>query len=204
MKIIIDIDKCKELGITLDEAFYLLALYSKNPIRLETFQQITSHGLMEYQMLRNGFPALCSISEKGIEVAESLLLDSEFNEKSIDSNGKSEDRFNILADKLRALFPKGRKEGTNLQWRDSTAIISKRLKIIVKKYGITFTDEEAIDATKRYIESFNGDYRFMQVLMYFIFKNEIVNGVREERSQFMSYLQNKEDVINNDWSHELV
>ena len=204
MKIIIDTDKCKELGITLDEAFYLLALYSKNPIRLETFQQITSHGLMEYQMLRNGFPALCSISEKGIEVAESLLLDSEFNEKSIDSNGKSEDRFNILADKLRALFPKGRKEGTNLQWRDSTAIISKRLKIIVKKYGITFTDEEAIDATKRYIESFNGDYRFMQVLMYFIFKNEIVNGVREERSQFMSYLQNKEDVINNDWSHELV
>lgn len=204
MKIIIDIDKCKELGITLDEAFYLLALYSKNPIRLETFQQITSHGLMEYQMLRNGFPALCSISEKGIEVAESLLLNSEFNEKSIDSNGKSEDRFNILADKLRALFPKGRKEGTNLQWRDSTAIISKRLKIIVKKYGITFTDEEAIDATKRYIESFNGDYRFMQVLMYFIFKNEIVNGVKEERSQFMSYLQNKEDVINNDWSHELV
>lgn len=204
MKIIIDTDKCKELGITLDEAFYLLALYSKNPIRLETFQQITSHGLMEYQMLRNGFPALCSISEKGIEVAESLLLDSEFNEKSTDSNGKSEDRFNILADKLRALFPKGRKEGTNLQWRDSTAIISKRLKIIVKKYGITFTDEEAIDATKRYIKSFNGDYRFMQVLMYFIFKNEIVNGVREERSQFMSYLQNKEDVINNDWSHELV
>lgn len=40
--------------------------------------------------------------------------------------------------------------------------------------------------------------------MYFIFKNEIVNGVREERSQFMSYLQNKEDMVNNDWTHELV
>ena len=204
MKIVIDTDKCKELGITLDEAFYLLALYSKNPIRLETFQQITSHGFMEYEMLRNGFPALCTISREGIEVAESLLLDSEYTEQREDSEGKIRDRFDILADKLRELFPKGRKEGTNLQWRDSTAIISKRLKTIVKKYGVTFTDEEAIDATKRYIESFNGDYRFMQVLMYFIFKNEVVNGVREERSQFMSYLQNKEDMVNNDWSHELV
>ena len=159
---------------------------------------------MEYEMLRNGFPALCTISREGIEVAESLLLDSEYTEQREDSEGKIRDRFDILADKLRELFPKGRKEGTNLQWRDSTAIISKRLKTIVKKYGVTFTDEEAIDATKRYIESFNGDYRFMQVLMYFIFKNEVVNGVREERSQFMSYLQNKEDMVNNDWSHELV
>ena len=144
------------------------------------------------------------MTQKGIDVVESVILNSEYTEKAEDSNGKMRDRFDILADKLRELFPKGRKEGTNLQWRDSTAIISKRLKTIVKKYNITFTDEEAVDATKRYIESFNGDYRFMQVLMYFIFKNEIVNGVREERSQFMSYLQNKEDMVNNDWTHELV
>lgn len=204
MRIVIDTDKCKELGMTLDEAFYLLALYSKNPIKLETFQQITSHGFMEYQMLRNRFPSLCSITSRGIEAAESLLLNSEYTEEKTDSEGRLRDRFDILADKLRELFPKGRKPGTNLQWRDSTAIISKRLKTVVKKYGVQFTDEEAVDATKRYVESFNGDYRFMQVLMYFIFKNEIVNGTKEERSQFLSYLQNTEDMVNQDWSHELV
>lgn len=204
MKIVIDIDKCRELGMTLDVAFYLLALYSKHPIKLETFEQMISHGFMEYKLLRHGFPTLCEITPEGIESAESLLLNSEYTERREDSEGNIRDRFDILADKLRELFPKGRKEGTNLQWRDSTAIISKRLKTIVKKYGISFTDEEAIDATKRYIESFNGDYRYMQVLMYFIFKNEIVNGTKEERSQFMSYLQNKEDMVNNDWSYELV
>lgn len=204
MKIVIDLAECDKLGITFDEIFYLLSIYSKSPIEAKTFRHIDSLGLVDYQILRDGFPVSCGMTQKGIDVVESVILNSEYTEKAEDSNGKMRDRFDILADKLRELFPKGRKEGTNLQWRDSTAIISKRLKTIVKKYNITFTDEEAVDATKRYIESFNGDYRFMQVLMYFIFKNEIVNGVREERSQFMSYLQNKEDMVNNDWTHELV
>ena len=204
MKIVIDLAECDKLGITFDEIFYLLSIYSNTPIEAKTFRHIDSLGLVDYQILRDGFPVSCGMTQKGIDVVESVILNSEYTEKAEDPNGKIRDRFDILADKLRELFPKGRKEGTNLQWRDSTAIISKRLKTIVKKYNITFTDEEAIDATKRYIESFNGDYRFMQVLMYFIFKNEIVNGVREERSQFMSYLQNKEDMVNNDWTHELV
>lgn len=202
-KVVIDLDKCKELDIPLDVVFYLLALYTRSPIRLETFQELCSRGFMEYQLLRKGFPALCSITSEGIDAIESIILNSEFQEKVMYCD-KVRDRYDVLADKLRALFPAGRKPGTNLQWRDSTSIISKRLKTIVKKYGVTFTDEEAVDATKRYIESFNGDYRYMQVLMYFIFKNEIVNGTREEKSQFLSYLQNKEDMVNQDWSHKLV
>ena len=136
MKIVIDLDECDKLGITFDEIFYLLSIYSNTPIEAKTFRHIDSLGLVDYQILRDGFPVSCGMTQKGVDVVESVILNSEYTEKAEDSNGKIRDRFDILADKLRELFPKGRKEGTNLQWRDSTAIISKRLKTIVKKYNI--------------------------------------------------------------------
>ena len=100
---------------------------------------------------------------------------------------------------MQELFPEGKKPGTKLMWRDSQAIIGKKLKAVVKKYGAKFTDEQALEATKKYVESFNGDYQFMQVLKYFISKRNQLTG--EETSQFLSYLENadQEDVNNDSW-----
>jgi len=107
-----------------------------------------------------------------------------------------DDRYIALADKLRELFPNGRKEGTNYMWRDSTMAIAKKLKTLSHKFNVTFTDEEAIEATKRYINSFNGDYRFMQLLKYFILKRDL--NKQEETSQLLSFIQNEDISINND------
>ena len=107
---------------------------------------------------------------------------------------------------MRETYPKGLKPGTNYQWRDSTAIIADRLMKLVAKYNIEFTDEEAIEATKRYISSFNGNYRYMQILKYFISKQKPVEGApAEQNSQFLSFLQNKDSIIENqDWTANLV
>ena len=115
-----------------------------------------------------------------------------FEESNVPSNVAKKD-FGVLADKLRELYPSGKKEGTNYMWRDSTMTIAMKLKNLdemCKKYGLhRFTDEEAIDATKRYVESFQGNYQFMQLLKYFILKQSYEKA--EKASQLLSYIQNE-------------
>ena len=78
-------------------------------------------------------------------------------------------------------------------WRDSKIIIAKRLRALVKNTGITLNEEEVLDATRRYVTSFNGDYTLMRVLKYFISKKDKITG--EESSELLSFMENKEDVI---------
>ena len=101
-----------------------------------------------------------------------------------------------LADKLRALYPSGRKEGTAYMWRDSTKTIAKKLLTLKAKYNAVFTDEQAIEATKKYVETFNGNYAYMQLLKYFILKKDLIKG--EETSQLLSYIENEDNIHSND------
>lgn len=126
------------------------------------------------------------ITPEGIKVIESILLNSEITEQH-----NNVDRFTSLAAKLRELYPTGRKAGTAYQWRDSIAVISLRLKALVKKYGNCFTDEQAIEATRKYVASFNGNYTYMQLLKYFIMKNNMSDRA-EDTSQLLSYIENLE------------
>lgn len=196
MKFTIDTEECDRLGIDLPTALYLIALYKGYLITDTVFHKAGLNGYLVYDGL-DAFsnPMNPRLTEKGADIIETFVLNSEFRESHHDV-----DRYDMLADKLRDLFPTGRKPGTSLMWKDSTAIISKRLKTLVKKHGVSFTDEEAIDATRKYIDSFNGNYTYMQVLKYFISKQELKNGSWEESSQFLSYLANKDQPeLGNDW-----
>ena len=108
--------------------------------------------------------------------------------------------FTELARKLREIYPAGRKPGTNYQWRGSTAEIAKKLKTLYVKYEFEFTEEDAIDATQRYIESFHGDYTFMRLLKYFILKTTI-DGDGNSDIKFMSLIENagQEDDTDDKW-----
>ena len=88
-------------------------------------------------------------------------------------------------------------------WRGSNFEVNKKHKTLIKKTGIQFTDEQAINAAKRYIKSFNGNYSFMQVLPYFILKQVTIDGSIEEKSQLLSYIENEEDGNGNEWTAEL-
>lgn len=112
------------------------------------------------------------------------------------------DRLLNLANALREIFPGGKKPGTNYYWRDNPNIIAQRLSIFLKKYGDTYTDEQIINAAKRYVESFNGNYQFMQLLKYFISKQNKQTG--EPNSELASYLANEgQEGLRNDWDLEL-
>lgn len=112
------------------------------------------------------------------------------------------DRLLNLANALREVFPVGKKPGTNYYWRDSPDIIAQRLGVYFKKYGNKYSDEQIINAAKRYVESFNGNYQFMQLLKYFISKQNKQTG--EVNSEMASYLANEgQEGLRNDWDLEL-
>lgn len=190
MKFVIDTDQSLPEGITLDMVLYLISLYVKAPITEETRincskQKLTYEGSLRYDTFTE---------------VESFLLNGEFRKE-----GEKKDRYDALAEKLREIYPEGKKEGTAYMWRDSVHTIARKLKKLVKKYGDCFSDEDAIEATKRYVESFNGNYMYMQLLKYFILKRVCVGGEFEENSQLLSYIENKGQVnVNNDWVNEML
>lgn len=140
------------------------------------------------------------LSDNTKEKVLSILVDSD---KIVENK---QDFYINLANKLRELFPKGNKPGTTYNWRSSTAEISRKLKNLAVKYNCKFTEEEAIEATKAYIASFNGDYRYMKLLKYFLLKTPINNnGDVEVESEFMTYLENKDNIEHHDnsWTIDL-
>ena len=198
MKLFVDTDKVdKDIGV--DGLLYLTALYLGCVINKETIDKLNNKGLIFINSFKDGIPDDVSPTKESAEIVEGTYANMEISGKEDD------DRFNNLADKLRELFPTGRKPGTQLQWRDSTKIIAQRLKIFVKKIHVKFTDEQAIEATKKYISGFNGNYQFMQVLKYFIMKAGKEDGTSVVNSQLLSYMENTDctDNFSDDWTSTL-
>ena len=197
MKLIIDSEVCESKGLTLEE-FIVLYLNSKNVDINKTINSIIEKKVAGKDLFNPNAVVLSSNSRK---LLEEIILDSD---KTVAKNNK---RLENLAEKLRELYPEGKKQGTQYYWRDSNSVIVKKLKALVKKYGDCFTDEQAINATKKYVESFNGNYQFMQLLKYFISKNVVKGGEVEETSQLLSYIENagQEDKqqLTIDWETEL-
>lgn len=197
MKLIIDSEVCKSKGLTLEE-FIVLYLNSKNIDINKTINSIIEKKVAGKDLFNPNAVVLSSNSRK---LLEEIILDSD---KTV---AKNNTRLENLAERLRELYPEGKKQGTQYYWRDSNSVIVKKLKALVKKYGDCFTDEQAINATKKYVESFNGNYQFMQLLKYFISKNVVKGGEVEETSQLLSYIENagQEDKqqMTIDWETEL-
>lgn len=191
MKIIIDTKVIQAKNINPNYFLNLLALYiTKKSINNSDNKEailknhITSEGLDGNNQFIN-----IKLTQEGVDFIEEVIVDSEIPD--------STQKLMKLATELKNIFPKGRKEGTNLYWADGVALIVKRLKIFIKKYGDTYTEEQIIKAAKKYVESFNGDYRYMKLLKYFIFKEETESST----SDLLTYIENAEEEsdLKNNW-----
>ena len=192
MKLIIDSDACLNNGTCIGEVLLLYEYALK--ISPESMKQslidkgyITSAG--------NLFDRYTA-TDKAVKLLDSVLADS-----SVDDDTKITE----LATKLKELYPKGKKEGTNQFWADGVSIIVKRLKIFYKKYGF-YDNDIIIKATEDYIKSFNGDYRFMKTLKYFLWSEKVNKaGEVEPTSDLLTYIENADEVdeLSNDWLNDL-
>ena len=200
MKYVIDEDVCKKHGISLEGLLYLLTLTLKKPITQDTIKEVWNLGAIVIEETKNDKIVSVRLDIAGENLVTEILEDSASN-NSIDSI----ERYTKLAEKLIALYPKGRKEGTAYMWRDSKIVIAKRLKSLCDRTKVNFTDEQAVKATKRYVESFNGNYTYMQLLKYFISKRQIIDGAIEEVSQLLSYIENEDSAqLDKDWTSRTI
>ena len=208
MKIVLDTDICRNAGKDIDTVLYLLSLLAGCNITVNTFEKARQQRLINFEKpydRRFPFPEWVSLSQNGEYLVESIMADSS-------TSPSTEDRFTLLAEKLREIFPAGKKPGYAYTWRDSPSCIADRLKKFFIKYG-EYTDEQVIEATKAYVASFNGNYQYMQLLKYFIWKNKVTGeevvrgrivGEVEKQSQLAAWIEDaseKKEIV--DWDVEL-
>ena len=185
-------------GITIDEALLMLVIHNK--ANLEGAERaLIQKGLITAERNDLFQQVGWRLTNKGTEVLDSVIMDS-------DKEQEPQDRLIQLATKLKEIFPKGKKDGTNYYWAHGVALIVRRLKLFFKKYGNKFTDEQIIQAAEKYVQGFNGNYQYMRLLKYFIFKEKVgANGEVEGDSELISYIENagQEEDLRNDWATTL-
>ena len=197
MKLTIDQTILDKNGLTLEE-FLVLYLGAKDVDITSVSQSLIAKGLADKDLFFNG---RIVVSDKVKDLVSTISIDSDKNVIDKDSE------FTDLATELREIYPAGRKDGTTYMWRGTTAEVAKKLKTLVVKYGFTINREDVIKATKEYVSSFNGNYRYMQLLKYFILKSvKDADGNVEVKSELMSIIENSGQINTqrDDWMSTMI
>lgn len=197
MTFTIDEDVCKKNGTNVAELLVLLLVKLGADI-----PAIVQDLLEKKHIVKDDLFGQLLITQHWSDVASTILLDS-------DKDRVPEDRIEQLALSLMKIFPKEKKAGTCHYFRGNRKDNILKLKKFFKLYGNKYTDEQIIEATKKYVASFNGNYAYMRILKYFIWKDqrkvdEEGKGYIEETSDLASYIDNLDaDDGTNDWTSTL-
>ena len=199
MKITIDEDVCKKYGMTMSELLMILLVKLGVNI-LELGEQMADVEMIVPHDIENG---KYLVTQRWNDIAENIILDSDKYTQPID-------RLDQLVIELQKIFPEGKKEGTSQYWRGNKREISLRLKKFFKLYDNTYTDEQILTAAKNYVETFNGQYNYMRVLKYFIWKDEKKLTEDEkiqvvEISDLANYIENANSIndLKDEWTSTL-
>ena len=197
MKLTIDQTILDKNDLTLEE-FLVLYLGAKDVDIESVSQSLIAKGLADKDLFSNG---RIVVSDKVKDLVSTISIDSDKNVIDKDSEVTE------LATELREIYPAGRKDGTTYMWRGTTAEVAKKLKTLVVKYGFTINREDVIKATKEYVSSFNGNYKYMQLLKYFILKSvRDADGNVDIKSELMSLIENSDqiDAQRDDWVSNMI
>lgn len=191
MKITIDEAVCKKHNLSFAEVIGLL-LVRNTDNAYSLLEKLEN----EEKIVREGIPLQedILITNRWDDEVSAIILESDDTIPSVESLME-------LASKLREVFPKGMKIGSSA-WRGNVREITLRLQKFFKLYGTKYTLDQIFDATKRYVETFNGDYSRMRILKYFILKHDKDTG--EDISDLATFLEN--DCVSDnadDWLVEL-
>ena len=197
MKLTIDQTILDKNNLTLEE--FLVLFLSAREVDIGVISQsLVAKGLADKDLFSSG---KLVISDKVKDLVYTISIESDKNVIDKDSE------FTELATELREIYPAGRKDGTTYMWRGTTAEVAKKLKTLVVKYGYTINREDVLKATKEYVNSFNGNYRYMQLLKYFILKSvKDADGNVDIKSELMSLIENSDqiDAQRDDWVSNMI
>ena len=185
---LLQIDKSilREYGVSVTSYLFMMILiyYPGTKININLTQILEYGFIMEndvgYFLTEDG---LSFINE-----VECISVDKKVSNKDIE----------LLAEKMRLLFPEGKKPGTTKYWRDNKANVINKLKTFFKKCG-EHDYNLILTATQKYVESYGENKQLMRVLPYFIMK--------DDSSDLLTYMENIDSIgndLNDDsWTSQL-
>ena len=186
MKITIDDRVCLKHKLSLDETLLILAVkYGKNIE--ETLNNLVNREILVKDD-ENAY-----VTQHWNDTIDEILVNSS---GAIDD----EDRLRNLASKMKDVYPKGKMPGTPYYYQCNTREIMMKLKKFFNIYG-NYIDDDIVDATKRFVASFNGNYKFLPLIKYFIFKDKLIMGEDGQQhvspeSPLATFLENKDSSDN--------
>lgn len=184
MKYVIDEKVCKKHNLTLAETLGVLFAKACDGKINEAIQSLVNSERLVTGDMFSGDRYF--VTDRWNDEVELVLLES-------DKSVPSEDRVEKLVKQMRELFPKGMKVG-NSAWRGNVRELKLRMLKFFKLYG-EYSDEDILNATKKYVDSFDGNYTYMRIIKYFILKSELKvhqneNGETVQQYEDVSMLAN--------------
>lgn len=187
-------------NLTADEVLCLISLLTKSDMEGAKKSLVDKGFITQDGDLFGGY----RITRAGADAMNNIIIDSD------DKVPKVTDKdLEVLAGEMRAIYPKGYQQEYPVKmypWRCSIGEVKDRLRKFWFKFGSEYTNEEILEATKRYVERMSGQ-RFMQTLKYFIWKKNDADG------SYGSALANEIDAMRegeeetkptSDWQNKMV
>lgn len=204
MKITIDEKVCTKHKMTPVEVLFALAIRSSESPQEELLN-------MENREILVKDRDVYKVTQHWSDVLDEIISDAS------DKVGKSDEELLELAKQMRELYPQGKMKNrygqlTPYYYRCNNSEVVKKLKKFFTVFG-NYSDEEILDATRRYVASFQGNYSNMRLIKYFILKDDVKPGEDgqghvEQISDLATFLENKESeeegVNNDDWTTKLI
>lgn len=201
MKIIIDEKACLKHKMSLEE--FLVALMIR---QVKDVKKVTGNLIGKEVIVKKD--GNIYVTQRWSEVIDEILCDS--------SDEQDEGRLLNLAKQMRDLYPAGKMKSrsglsTPYYYRCNNSEVVKKLKKFFTLFGDR-TDEEILDATRRYVASFHGNYGNMRLIKYFILKDDVRlsedgSGHVEQISDLATFLENgesEEEVTNKEWTTKMI
>lgn len=188
MKIVIDEKVCIKHKMTPVEVLFALAIRTSKSPEEELLN-------MENREIFVRDRGIYKVTQHWSDVLDEILADSS------GAIEKSDEELLELAKKMRELYPQGKMKDrfgrpTPYYYRCNNSEVVKKLKKFYTIFGNT-SDEEILNATKRYVASFQGNYTGMRLIKYFILKDDVKpsedgTGHVEQISDLATFLENNE------------
>lgn len=204
MKITIDEKVCLKHKMTPVEVFFALAVRGSDSPMKELLN-------MENREILVKDRDVYKVTQHWSDVLDEIISDSS------GSIEKSDEELLELAKQMRELYPQGKMKDrygrmTPYYYRCNNSEVVKKLKKFFTIFG-NYSNEEILDATKRYVASFQGNYSNMRLIKYFILKDDVRPGEDgqghvEQISDLATFLENKEseeeEVNNDEWTSKMI
>lgn len=185
MKLTIDEKVCAKHKLSLNEVLTVLVAGRTEDFQ-KTLDDLVKREVLVYQ--DNKY----FVTQHWNDEIEDILADS------IKPSEITEERLRNLATKMRDAYQSNAAEdilnvpkklsSSGDHYRSSTAEVMNRLKKFFNDFG-DYSDEDILDAEKRYLKSFRGNYQYLKLLKYFIWKKDSDFPT----SLLADFLENKDD-----------